>query len=338
MISPARNPFLAVVIAGLGLAGLALLFHYMSPSYRWEQMARKAEFTTRDGAGLVSHNGKLYLLGGWEHEKRKPVTSTSEVWVSENDGVNWRLLTTAPWTARHGAGWVSFGDKLWVISGDGHEDVWSSPDGVEWKQELDHAPWGRRYAPYVAVFKDRLWIIGGLSFKDLGATGLPLNDVWSSADGVQWQQEVVQANFPPRGLIHGMAVLGNKLWLMGGGSKGDDGGDYPGETLTEYNDVWCSEDGKAWKRVLAHAPWAPRTHLSVAAFDGNLFVTDGSVGVQEGLSNEVWYSPDGVNWQELEETPWGIRHASSLTVHNDHLYLAQGFSRRDVWRLEGKGQ
>jgi hypothetical protein len=50
--------------------------------------------------------------------------------------------------------------------------------------------------------------------------------------------------------------------------------------------------------------------------------------------NDVWYSADGVNWYELPGTPWAARHAASLFVHDDALWVVAGNNMTpDVWKL-----
>jgi len=128
-------------------------------------------------------------------------------------------------------------------------------------------------------------------------------------------------------------VLHDKLWIIGGGIKGRIGDASYNQTLAEFNDVWSSEDGVNWKRELEHAPWKPRTHFSVTTYDGKIFLTDGSTGQQRNYSRKVWYSENGIDWHTLGKAPWKKRHASALVVHNNGLYIAQGYGNHDVWVL-----
>ena len=55
--------------------------------------------------------------------------------------------------------------------------------------------------------------------------------------------------------------------------------------------------------------------------------------------NDVWYSPDGVHWTELPNTPWPTRHAGSVFVFDNHLWMVAGSHPgstpiNDVWRLD----
>lgn len=123
------------------------------------------------------------------------------------------------------------------------------------------------------------------------------------------------------------------MYIIGGGIKS---GLYPGsgsETVAEYNDVWKTVDGKVWVRILGNAPWKARTHFSVIATDKYIYITDGSVGTQSNMSNEVWRREDGVHWEQVLITPWSPRHASSLAFHNRYLYLCSGYFVADGWRM-----
>ncbi len=53
-----------------------------------------------------------------------------------------------------------------------------------------------------------------------------------------------------------------------------------------------------------------------------------------GNQNDVWYSADGENWRELPGTPWKPRHAASVFVYDDALWMVAGNNMQpDVWKL-----
>lgn len=283
----------------------------------WKYRGR-GPFAARDGASILEFNNKIWLLGGWSFEG-----SFNDVWSSD-DGVIWNFMGNAPWSARHGAGAVVFDNRMWILSGDGHTDVWSSIDGVHWVKELDNAPWGKRYAPYVVAYRDKIWLMGGDSFY--ADSGYGYNDVWSSDDGITWTQVNDNAPWMPRGLIHGNVVFDDKIWLIGGGLKG------PLEDVS-YADVWNTTDGVVWNKISDSVPWEGRFHFSVAVHDSRIWITDGSVGNSENLTNEVWSSSDGIEWVQMTQIPWAPRHASSLKSFNGSLFLICGYLRNEIWEL-----
>jgi hypothetical protein len=72
----------------------------------------------------------------------------------------------------------------------------------------------------------------------------------------------------------------------------------------------------------------------VAVFDGRLWVLEGYSG---GNRNDVWHSADGVTWHEVPKTPWKARHAASVFVHDDALWVVAGNNlQSDVWKLTPK--
>lgn len=57
--------------------------------------------------------------------------------------------------------------------------------------------------------------------------------------------------------------------------------------------------------------------------------------ISGGNRNDARYSDDGVRWFEVPKTPWKARHAASIFVHDDALWVVAGNNmERDVWKLE----
>jgi Concanavalin A-like lectin/glucanases superfamily len=287
------------------------------------------EFFGRDGVGALSFQGKMWLLGGWNGELVP--TTNNEVW-SSTDGVNWQLVTRAPWERRHDAGYAVFQGRMWVVGGDritGHyqNDVWSTADGINWERATDDVPWANRATQYVLTFKDRLWLMGGQQTFETTLPVVAYNDVWSSADGINWQLETPAAGWSPRGLIQGNAVFQGLMWVIGGGQY---------DVRTFNNDVWSSPDGVNWTQVLPNAPWSPRQFHNITVFHDKLWVMAGGDAATQGGTNDVWYSPDGVQWTQLVGTPWAPRHAASTIVYDNYLWFGCGSdadSVDDLWKM-----
>jgi concanavalin A-like lectin/glucanase superfamily protein len=293
---------------------------------------QKLAYLGRDGVGGLSFQGKLWLLGGW-NPSFTPDTN-SEVW-SSTDGLNWTLVTIAPWERRHNAGYVVFDDKMWIVGGDretGHyqNDVWCSSDGVNWQEVTASVPWANRATQYVLEFDEQIWLMGGQQIFETGVPPGPVvgyNDVWSSVDGATWRQVTAAAPWSPRGLIMGSVVYQNRMWVIGGGEY---------DIRTFNNDVWNSADGVNWTQVQASAPWSPRQYQNIVVFDNKIWVLAGGDGAQQGGLNDVWYSIDGVQWTQLAGAPWTLRHAATTIVQGGFMYLTGGtysFPNDDVWKL-----
>lgn len=310
-----------------------LILNAQSPktTYSWSLVTANADFFPRDGAGTIIYDNKIWLMGGWNGDSVP--TRNSQVWNS-TDGVNWTLINPdAPWPERHCAGWIVFQNKLWLVGGDGEVDVWNTTDGITWDLITDNAPWGPRYKPYILLFHDTIWLMGGFDYFD--GNYQTYNDVWYSVDGANWVLANGNCPWEPRGIIHGKVIFDGKVWILGGGLYGNP--DPHNETY--YNDIWCSSDCINWTEVNSNPPWVPRLHHNVAVFDNKIWVMDGhnrnyNIPIYGYLRNDVWYSSDGISWTELTNTPWTPTHAASTFIWDSCLYLAAGYLRNEVWKLE----
>lgn len=306
-----------------------------APAYRWVQVTDRAPFPPRDGAGAAVFADKMWLLGGWNPSDKAyfPHTCVSDVW-SSTDGATWTRLPDAPWEGRHTAGYVIHDQKMWIVGGDPiqhhyQSDVWNSADGVNWTRVADNVPWAPRVLHYTVAHAGRIWVLGGQTTPQFAAADEVFhNDVWSSRDGVTWERVMEHAPWSPRGMIGGSVVFQGRMWLIGGGTY-----DTPQRPQRQFfGEVWSSADGQDWKCHTAQVPWHPRQYHETAAFDGHLWVLE---GWNQANRNDVWYSEDGATWLELPNTPWAPRHAASVFVFHDALWLVAGnHFGRDVWKLE----
>ena len=323
--------------------------------YEWQQITMKAPWAARDGAGLLSYQRKLWLLGGWNpspaERKFFPLICNNEVWSSTN-GREWDLIkpntfldksfdVTSDWEGRHTAGYAVYRDQMWIVGGDCNQhhyqnDVWVSSDGKKWVNLNKGVapPWAPRALHHTVVHEDKLWVIGGQTMPGFAESPETFyRDLWTTTDGIAWKQVIPQEPYwSARGMIGGSAVMNGRIWILGGGT-------YDTPTTPKrnfYNDVWSSADGVRWTQHTSSAPWHPRQYHDVAAWDQQLWVMEGyhSTG---GNRNDVWYSPDGSEWTELPDTPWAPRHAASLIVHDGSLWMIAGNNMEpDVWRLQRK--
>ncbi len=316
--------------------------------YEWICVTEQAAFAGRDGAGALVFKDRMWLLGGWNPGDKVnfPIICNSEVWCS-TDGETWvEVNEEAPWEGRHTAGYAVHNGQMWIVGGDcnqGHyqNDVWCSLDGVGWDLVCDPVPWGPRVLHYTAVLDGRIWVMGGQTIPQFANEDeIFFNDVWNSADGRNWNRVVENSPWAERGMIGGSAVFQDRIWILGGGTY-----DTPRiDRRLMYNDVWSTGDGANWDLHTPAAPWKPRQYHDVAVWDDKLWVMEGCYhgaahrSMEEATGswnrNDVWYSSDGVNWSELPDTPWAPRHAASVFVYDDALWMVAGNNMfPDVWKL-----
>jgi hypothetical protein len=153
-----------------------------------------------------------------------------------------------------------------------YRDIWTTTDGVRWQRVTPREPFwpARGMIGGSAVFKGRIWILGGGTY-DTPTTPRRkfFNDVWSSADGVNWICHIKAAPWAPR-QYHDVAVFDGRLWVLEGWNQ------------SNRNDVWHSADGVKWHQV-PNTPWKPRHAASVFVHDGALWMVAGN-----NMESDVW--------------------------------------------------
>ncbi len=280
----------------------------------WQLVTESAQFGPRDTAEPFIFDDQMWLSNGYYHGG----VLYPDLWRSE-DGKNWWcVLEQTPYDPY--AEIVVYDGKIWAIKG----SVWNSTDGKTWQKVLDETPFGVRGYGEALVHDGRIWHLGG-------------PDVWSSTDGVNWTRVCEDA---PYGSRSGSAFLafGGRLWVIAGCvGIPNDPPEAGYENITTYNDVWSSEDGATWERVVEHAPWAPRKWVVGEVYRDRMFIIGGYDNRNEANFGDVWWSTDGVQWHELP-TPEGYkgRHEVSPYVFRDSLWIVAGNTWpvvNDVWRV-----
>jgi hypothetical protein len=325
---------------------------YEELRYKWIKVTCDAAFSPRDGAGALVFKDSMWLIGGWNRwdTANFPLKCNNEVWKSA-DGLHWEKVKPntfidksfdpkADWEGRHSAGYAVYKGKMWIIGGDANQrhyqnDVWNSSDGKRWELVTDSIPWGPRVLHITAVYDNKIWLMGGQTMSQFaGGKDRFYSDVWNTTDGKNWQKlDPNDCRWLPRGMIGGQALFKNRLWILGGGT-------YETRNVVVrklYNDIWSTTDGINWKCHTQEADWQIRCYHDVAVWDDKMWVLEGTSCRQiKGVNNrdDVWYSDDGENWTELPKTPWRARHASSVYVYNDCLWVVAGNNMEsDVWKL-----
>ena len=217
----------------------------------WVEEAVNAGWSKRDDHQAVSHQGRLYVLGGFDGSAK------NDVWSSA-DGKMWTEETAhAGWSRRFAHQAVSFNGRLYVLGGytdffrSPQNDVWSSADGKIWVEETINAGWLARVYHQAVSNNGRLYVLGG---KD--RNGDERNDVWSSADGETWLLETNSAGWSRRS-SHQAVSHHDRLYVLGGNLGLDNG---------EENDVWSSADGKIWVEETDDAGWSKRFYHQSVVF------------------------------------------------------------------------
>ena len=288
------------------------------PAGSWEKVTDKAAFSPRDTAEDLVFDGKMWLSNGYYHGNKL----SRDLWCS-TDGKEWTLVSDATPYGGYSE-MVVYKDKMWAVKG----SVWNSTDGKKWDKILDKTPFGARGYSEVVVFRDKIWHVG---------TG---DDVWNTTDGAGWTAVTKEAPYGKRNAA-AIVVFKDKLWLMGGYvEKPNDPPELGYKQFTTFNDVWCSDDGKTWKRVVERAPWSQRMWFIAKVHAGRMWLIGGYNNATKKNLGEAWYTDDGVTWHEFKAKPsFSARHEPTCYVYDGDLWVVAGNSwpvLNDVWKLKLK--
>ena len=236
----------------------------------------------RHTAGYTVFQNKMWIVGGDVNQGHYH----QDVWNS-SDGKTWKRVDSdvPPWAPRALHHTLTFKDKIWVIGGQTvpnfapaqeifYRDLWNTSDGIHWEEVKPQEPYwsARGMIGGNVVFKDRMWILGGGTYDTPTTPKREFyNDVWSSADGVNWKEHTAAAPWFPR-QYHDVAVFDGRMWVMEG---------YNGQGGNR-KDVWYSDDGVNWYE-LPNTPWNPRHAASVFVFDNALWMVTGN-----NFQSDVW--------------------------------------------------
>jgi hypothetical protein len=248
----------------------------------WKLVQKTAPWKHSDLSMSVVFDDKMWFMGGWYNGRLKGHSASNQVWWS-TDGMKWKQATAnAGWSPRIAAATAVFKGKMWLLGGTenyyfGDEtslknDVWFSSDGQEWKQATSNAEWSPRAYHQAAVLNGKIYVFGGGNYVPKYHA---VNDVWSSEDGVHWQQETDAAPWQAR-LWFSSVVYRDRMWMLGGWSN---------NPSKNWGDVWYSQNGNTWKELKSDVIWKARHEHSAFVFQEKIWVAGGHA---RPLSNEVW--------------------------------------------------
>ena len=248
----------------------------------WSLINDKAPWIHSDLSMSVVYKNKMWMMGGWYNGRLPGHSASNKVWSSKN-GIHWTLQTdNAGWTPRIASAVVAFKGKIWLMGGlenyyfgtdkDLKNDVWVSSNGKDWKLATPDAGWSPRAYHQAAVLNGKIYLFGGGNYVPQYHAN---NDVWSSDDGINWEQVSESAPWPAR-LWFSSVVYRDRIWVMGGWSN---------NPYKNYSDVWSTKDGKNWIQLKSDLVWKERHEPSAFVFKDKIWVAGGMV---PPLVNDVW--------------------------------------------------
>jgi hypothetical protein len=221
---------------------------------------------------------------------------------------------------------VEFRGKLWLLGGARQtytNEIWASDDGISWVSR-GHAAWTPRGGHALIEFGGRLWALGGT----ISASGnFGSSEVWSTSDGVVWNQTAVTSPFTSRA-NHRSFVFKGKMCVAGGDYR-------DGFSDASYRpDMWCSQDGSEWSRSAGLQMYVFNSQAQLIAMpDGRL--------LGASSSNVLSYSENAVDWTSVPTypdyamgSPYGLYIAGSETWLWADRYLYPGDG---IWKIDSAG-
>ncbi len=317
-ILPNINKWSEVTLGIRDASGKAGTARFQKPYETYSRFWGLPELS-RHRAVALTGKSELVIIGGILNDEF--ISSSTPNVQKSLDGINWTTYETSMGSrADHAVAVMPDPSKnnietIWVIGGRAvigggtffaQNDVMKSTDGITWTEVVENS-WTSgfplRWGHTVSVMKDpnnankmTMWVIGGEG--DSVFEGI-YNDVWKSADGVNWTQvTTVGTKFTPR-RGHQTVVMKDQngvdnLWLIGG---------YDGTNF--LNDIWKSTNGINWTKI-ATPPFSPRAdHQNFLMTDPNngetyLWLIGGN---DNGFyMDDVWKSPDAVHWTRITNT------------------------------------
>ena len=191
----------------------------------WRQVAASLSIEYRGGLGFFPNGDSLWVVSSaFAVDNPDPMPA----WHSR-DGRSWVKSEATQISRGTPTATVVFQNRIYTIGGQANfRKIYSSQDGISWDSVAPPQGMLPRWMNTLTVHGGKLWLVGGYVFPDDPATS-HRNDVWSSANGVDWTLVDGSAPFPGRSL-HSAVSFKGKLWIFGGQGKAG-----------QLTDVWAME-------------------------------------------------------------------------------------------------
>ncbi|MEZ5948214.1 MAG: hypothetical protein R3C12_03065 [Planctomycetaceae bacterium] len=218
----------------------------------------------------LTFRNRMWFMGGWYNGRLPGHSASNQVWSSRMASTGLRETDQAGWSPRLASSIVEHRGRMWIL---GVRKIITSemppvsrtmsgsrrtagtggkpPRGLPG----NHGRITRRLSCRIAS----IYLFGGGNYVPEYAAW---NDVWSSADGVEWRLETAHAPWPAR-LWFPAVVYRDHIWVLGGWS---------GEPATNRNDVWYSKNGRDWSRLETESIWKERHEHSAFVFQDCLWI------------------------------------------------------------------
>lgn len=150
--------------------------------------------------------------------------------------------------------------------------------------------------PATTAFDGKLWIFGGTRQGEVS------DQIWSSADGVDWTLH--STSTLPTPLANPQVVEHEGRLVLIPTSGGD-------------NAIWASGNGLDWEEIAPTGTLSNRDWRRATIHNGEIYTISGAVGTQVHIQR----SANGVEWETVREIALDIEKPMSLESFNGKLAL-----------------
>ena len=219
-----------------------------------------------------------------------------------------------------------FNDQIWTIINDFsgfpdiEQEVWSTPDGINWSLRRENPFPNTRYSITVFSYDGKLWAFS--------TTAGSRNDIRNSSDGISWELVAEGGGIPfELDNVRLATVFNNKIVIFTSENSGI-GPDFDGTR------VYSSTDGINWTLDTNETDMNLYfDRFTINAFNDFMYVIGSSrpyafSGEIVPPEREIWRSPNGPDWWNIEYArddyifPAMWKHSS--VVYSDHLFVIGG--------------
>ncbi len=173
------------------------------------------------------------------------------------------------------------------------------------------------------------------SIVGLGIVLLSVASASGQEKSPNWLKVTDRAGWQPRD-SQGELVFKDQLWIFGGWFQSFE---------APPRDVWSSPDGKNWKLVTKEAPWKHSDLPMTLVHNECMWIMGGWYNGRlpgHSASNEVWYSTDGIKWEQATKNAgWSPRLAAGAVAFKGKMWILGGTEnyyfgddkslKHDVW-------
>lgn len=284
-------------------------------AYKWSLLTKEAAFPKSYNFQLFSLQDTLWAF----HPKGTWYSQQGNTWTKNglsNSIHNLAFLDYIPFKGQVlGLGYLEGNIESFTFQ----PKISSTTDRQQWTTLSENSTLPRRFFAHPFVFNGKIWLIGGMDGHK------SFDEIWNSADGVQWTKQAEKLPFGKRESSQ-VIQLENKLYLLN-------------------NDVWSSVDGLSWTKITdAIVPGEEIFGYTAVVFDHKIWL----LGCNRNgrFKSEILVSTDGKKWR-AERAPWSPRGGIAACVHQNKLYVTGGkyggqdsngetefIYSNDVWCLE----